>query len=260
MRLQLHSILPALKPYIKVICTMECDEDADTSHIRVLPDTCVELFINFSSTPVAIIDKQLHKRSIVTFRMSQPMDVSMRKGAGCLAICFHPGMAYKFFNLPMYLLSNTTTALSELWDNLAIEIEDRVACSPDNESRVETVQHYLLKHLASGEPDLQMAQSLKLIHESKGLVPLKKLSDEIGISQRHLLRKFQQCIGLSPKEYMRVHRFLQFLSYLKKQSNLPLTEVAYKSGYYDQAHFNRDYKTFSGHTPREIVQASDILY
>lgn len=39
---------------------------------RVLPDTCVEQFVNFTSTPVAIIDKELHKRSIISFRMSRP--------------------------------------------------------------------------------------------------------------------------------------------------------------------------------------------
>ena len=46
---------------------MECDDDTDTSYIRVLPDACVELFLNYTSTPVAIIDNELHKRSILLF-------------------------------------------------------------------------------------------------------------------------------------------------------------------------------------------------
>ncbi|WP_431213421.1 hypothetical protein ACQ86N_00280 [Puia sp. P3] len=66
MRLQLYNITPSLQPYIRLICTMDCDADADTDHIRVLPDTCVELFVNFTSTPVAIIGDQLYKRSIVS--------------------------------------------------------------------------------------------------------------------------------------------------------------------------------------------------
>ena len=105
MRIQLHDIVPGLQPYIKLICSMDCDNDADTSHIRVLPDTCVELFINYTTSPVAIIENVLHERSIVTARMSRPMDVQMRKGAGCLAVCFHPGMAYKFFSVPMHVIS-----------------------------------------------------------------------------------------------------------------------------------------------------------
>src|SRR5690606_9364089 len=91
MNLQLYPIIPKLRPYIKLICTMDCEDDADTRHIRVLPDTCVELFVNYTGTPVAIIGDELYRRSIVTFRMSRPMDVQMRKGSGCLAICFFPG-------------------------------------------------------------------------------------------------------------------------------------------------------------------------
>lgn len=80
MHIKSYDIIPALQPYVKLICTMECDDDADTSYIRVLPDACVELFLNYTSTPVAIISNKLHQRSIVTFRMSRPKDVQMRKG------------------------------------------------------------------------------------------------------------------------------------------------------------------------------------
>ncbi|MBC8988347.1 hypothetical protein H9X96_21560 [Pedobacter sp. N36a] len=143
MRIQSYDIIPNLRPYVKLICTMECDNDRDTRHIRVLPDTCVELFLNYTSTPVAIIGDELHKGSIISARMSRPMEVQMRKGAGCLAICFHPGMAYQFFQIPMRILADTTSALSNVWNNLVEEIEDRLAAAPNNETRVSLAQDYL---------------------------------------------------------------------------------------------------------------------
>ena len=170
---------------------MDCDADADTSHVRVLPDTCVELFVNFTSTPVAIIGDQLYKRSIISFRMSRSIDVQMRKGAGCLAICFHPGMAYPFFRIPMHAFTDTTANLSDIWQGMAGEIEDRLSGVCTNETRVDIAQKYLLRRLAGDKPDLQ---------------------------------------------------------------------VAYESGYYDQAHFNRDYKAYTGHTPGEVAHARDIFY
>ncbi len=239
---------------------MDCDEDADSNHIRVLPDACVELFINYTSTPVAIIGNELHKRSIVSFRMSQPMDVQMRKGSGCLAVCFQPGMAYQFFRMPMNALSNTTAGLSDVWMHLAEEIEDKLASALSNDFRVEIVQEYLLQQLANNKRDLQIEHCLKEVQDSSGLINVSKLSQNLGISQRHLSRKFQQCIGLSPKEYLRMSRFLRSLSYLKSYPAFSLTEIAYQSGYYDQAHFNRDYRTFSGHTPGEVADARHILY
>ncbi|WP_214228305.1 helix-turn-helix domain-containing protein [Pedobacter sp. B4-66] len=260
MRLQLYDVIPKLQPYIKLICTMDCDEEADTHHIRVLPDTCVELFVNYTSSPVAIIGNELHKRSIITFRMSRPMDVQMRKGAGCLAICFYPGMAYSFFQVPMHTLTDTTIALSDVWSGVAVEIEDKLAGICNNNERVDLVQKYLLQQLVFDKKDLQVAYCLDQAQLSGGLVSLSKLTNDIGLSQRHLSRKFQQCVGLSPKEYLCVCRFIHSLNHLKKYPTLSLTEVAYESGYYDQAHFNRDYKVYTGHSPGEVVHAPHIFY
>jgi len=239
---------------------MDCDADADTSHVRVLPDTCVELFVNFTSTPVAIIGDQLYKRSIISFRMSRSIDVQMRKGAGCLAICFHPGMAYPFFRIPMHAFTDTTADLSDIWQGMAEEIEDRLSGVCTNETRVDIAQKYLLRRLAGDKPDLQVAWCLRQAQLSGGLIPVSRLTDDTGLSQRHLSRKFQQYVGLSPKEYLRVCRFIGSLQYLKRYPALSLTEVAYESGYYDQAHFNRDYKAYTGHTPGEVAHARDIFY
>jgi len=256
----MYDILPSLRPYVKLICTMHSDEGTDTSHVRVLPDTCVELFLNYTSTPIAIIGEELHKRSIISCRMSRPMDIQMRKGAGCLAICFYPGMAYKFFHLPMQMLTDTNAALSDVWKGLAEEIEDKLASARNNDTRIFIVQNYLLRQLSRGKNDVQVARVLQQVQSAAGLLSLSKLTNDTGISQRHLSRKFQQYIGLSPKEYLRVYRFLQSLSQLKKYPACSLTEIAYKSGYYDQAHFNRDYKNYAGCTPAELARAADILY
>ena len=239
---------------------MDCDNEADTHHIRVLPDTCVEVFINYTDTPVAIIGNELHKRSIVTFRMSRPMDVQMRKGSGCLAICFFPGMAYKFFHLPMNMLSDTTTALEDIWTDLAATIEDKLANVQNNNVRAAIAQQHLTTFLAAGQHDQQVANCLQQVELLEKLPTVKQLVDSTGLSQRQLSRRFQHVVGLSPKEYLRVYRFIRSLRYLKNYPASSLTEIAYKSRYYDQAHFIRDYKDYTGHTPGEVVLSQRILY
>ncbi len=239
---------------------MDCNDDTDTRHIRVLPDACVELFINYTSTPVAIIDNQLHKQSIVTFRMSCHKDVQMRKGSGCLAICFYPGVAHRFFQLPMSTLADTTTILNDLWGCMATEVEDRIANAASNTERVAIAEYYLLQKLTTSKADKQIEYSLQKIHRSAGSLSIADLIRDIGITQRHLSRKFQEHVGLSPKEYIKVNRFIQSLQYLKRYPACSLTEIAYESDYYDQAHFIRDYKTYTGYTPREVVHSPHILY
>ena len=260
MHLQRYAIIPELQSFIKLICTMDCGDDADTRHIRVLPDTCVELFINYTDTPVAIIGNKLHRRSIVTFRMSRPMDVQMRKGSGCLAICFFPGTAYQFMSLPMHLLADTTAAAEEIWKGLAVELEDKLANADDNDTRVMIAQQYLKRLLANSKQDPQVACCLQRVQLSDGQLTVGKLTGITGISQRQLSRKFQRAVGLSPNAYLRVNRFIRSLQHLKRYPLHSLTDIDYESGYYDQAHFIRDYKEYTGYTPGELAQARHILY
>ena len=239
---------------------MDCHEGTDTRHIRVLPDTCVELFVNYTNTPVAIIGDKLYRRSIITFRMSRPMDIQMRKGSGCLAICFLPGMAYKFIRLPMHVLADTTTALGDIWKGLAANIEDKLANARSNDIRVAIAQQYLTTLLAGSKHDQQVAHCLQQIQLADNPVTVKQLTDSTGMSQRQLSRRFQQTVGLSPKEYLRVNRFIRSLQHLKRYPKRSLTEIAYQSRYYDQAHFIRDYKDYTGCTPGEVAQSPHILY
>ena len=239
---------------------MDCDDSIDTRHIRVLPDTCAEVFVNYTAKPLAIIDNNLYKRSIVTFRMSQPMDVQMRKGAGVIAICFQPGMAYRFFHLPMHTLTDTTTELADIWKGMATEIEDKLVDVENNAARVAIVQQYLTRQLATSKEDKQLEHCLSLAQCSTELISVRQLTENVGVGSRYLLRKFQQCVGLSPKEYLRVSRFMRSLQHLKKYPDQSLTQIAYESGYYDQAHFIRDYNAYTGHTPREVAQSQHILY
>ncbi|KQC01346.1 helix-turn-helix domain-containing protein [Pedobacter sp. Hv1] len=260
MQLQHYEIIPSLKPYVKLICTMDCSQDVDTNHVCVLPDACVELFVNYTNTPIAIIGNQLHQQSIITSRLSCPTNVQMRKGAGCIAICFYPGMAYKFFALPMHVLANSIVALADIWNGMATEIEDRLANAHHNNARVAILQTYLLQKLAQEKQDTAINYCLKQVQLSQGLIPVSYLSNATGFSQRQLSRKFLQCVGLSPKAYLQVSKFIQSLVYLKKYPTLSLTEIAYESGYYDQSHFNRHYQTYTGYTPGEVAKAKHILY
>lgn len=260
MRLQRYDILPELQPYVQLICTMDCDHDADTRHIRVLPDTRVELFINYSESPVATIGSELYRNSIVTFRMSKPMEVQMRKGAGCLAVCFHPGMAYRFFSLPMHLFTDTTTDLLDLWQLQATELEDRVAAAPDNTARVAITQAFLLRHLALSQADEPVNFCLQAARHTRGMAKVTELAGKTGLSQRQLARRFQQAVGLPLKEYLRTTRFVQSLQYLKLYPTRSLTDVAYESGYYDQSHFIHDCREYAGCTPGDLIQSPNILY
>ena len=74
---------------------------------------------------------------------------------------------------------------------------------------------------------------------------------EIGITRKALIEAFKRQVGLTPKKFARVMRFQQVLNDVASAARINWAEIAQRCGYYDQAHFGRDFKEFSGFSPRE---------
>ena len=87
---------------------------------------------------------------------------------------------------------------------------------------------------------------------------LDKLSQEIYFSPRHLSRKAQSLFGISAEELITYKKFLHAVK-LMHLNNESLTEIAYEAGFYDQAHFCRIFKSYSGITPKQYRQQKSCL-
>ncbi|WP_317162601.1 helix-turn-helix domain-containing protein [Myroides albus] len=75
----------------------------------------------------------------------------------------------------------------------------------------------------------------------------------MNISERTLERLVKQYVGMSPKVYSRIIRFQANLNLLRESSFKSLTELTYESGYFDQSHYIREFKTFTGSTPKQYL-------
>ncbi|MGG7662719.1 helix-turn-helix domain-containing protein [Dyadobacter sp. BHUBP1] len=75
-----------------------------------------------------------------------------------------------------------------------------------------------------------------------------RVAGTFGITTRYLHKLVYQHTGLSPKSFDKIHRFKTSLK-LIGENKLPLTSIAYDAGYFDQSHFIRDFKSFTGLTP-----------
>jgi AraC-like DNA-binding protein len=235
------------------------------SPVRVLPDACVELFVNFSNSQdslATVTGKKVfeNSQSYVISRMSDFMDVQMKSKTGFISVCFYPDSAYLFFHLPMSEVKDSLTNLQYLWPTEANVMEEEIGNIDSKEQKVFIIQQYLLKQLRRNRHDKTIAFCVQAIQKAGSPFSVATLADKAGVSQRQLSRKFNQYIGLSTKEFIHINRFIDSLSNLKKYPDKSLTDIAYESGYYDQAHFIHDYKAFAGLTPSAVMSAQNIIF
>nr|WP_246496450.1 helix-turn-helix domain-containing protein [Chitinophaga varians] len=81
------------------------------------------------------------------------------------------------------------------------------------------------------------------------------------MSPKKYIQQFQQVVGSTPKRYIQLQLINASLAQIARHPDLPLTDVAYDNGFYDQAHFIRVFKSFAGITPlqyKKAVQAGRV--
>lgn len=114
----------------------------------------------------------------------------------------------------------------------------RISESSKKQERIK----YQSQRLADAVETMSSLHSLRL--------PIKDICRQTGYSQRTLERRMKKIVGLTPKEFQRIIRFNRALRYIDKvSSEFSWSQIADQFGYYDQAHFIKEFKHFYGETP-----------
>ena len=92
-----------------------------------------------------------------------------------------------------------------------------------------------------------------VIEKSNGILRSDQLARYLNISQRKLQRLMKNEIGISAKELMQIFRFNYVMNNINSLHYNKLTEISYLSGYFDQAHFIRDFRRITGKAPRVLL-------
>jgi AraC-like DNA-binding protein len=260
-----YAVHPALAPYVKCIWSFEslgrpCGEARE----RILPDSCVELVFHFHDpyrTYFANGESALQPRSFVVGQMRQFLEIAPEGRAGLLAVRFFARGAYLFFQRPLSEVAAGVVDLQDLWRSRAREWTERIALARDMAERVRFLERILLSLLrGNGRTRPAVDRALRLIEGSRGRLRIDDLADEVGVSNRHLTRQFQSAVGLTPKAFGRVARFLHAVELLAAKKHAALADVAHDCGYYDQAHFIHEFRELAGMSPGQLPGFPNVSF
>lgn len=175
-----------------------------------------------------------------------------KENIGVFGVYFSPYALPSLFSVPANELSNRNVEISSLLGNKGAELEDKMVSAKSNNERIKIINSYFERQLTSisnHHNRIRIIASVNHIINRKGLVGIKRLTENRPVSQRQFERNFKSATGFSPKMFSRIVRFENAISMLDIKEDVKLTEVALESGYYDQSHFIRDFKEFAGQHP-----------
>lgn len=174
-------------------------------------------------------------------------------GAATLLVRFHPWGAAAFMPAPMHELVDCSLGLSSLLNpSLLRLVEERLAESRENSQRIRVVESFLLALLRTRVPDGPVRKAVRLLQDNPSL-DVAGVAGQLGLGERQMERKFREWIGVGPKRFARLARFQQVLRILER--NPGSLDAALEQGFYDQAHFIKDFRAFTGTTPEAWLKS-----
>jgi AraC-like DNA-binding protein len=153
-------------------------------------------------------------------------------------------------SLPAADLSNQLLDFDSLLGQKGRDLNDKMSKAITLFERRSVIEDFFQRQLIGNyvrQPNI--VEAIKYIRLKRGLVDVGEMHEEFCLSQKQFERKFKEWTGFMPKLYSRILRFESILC--DYNGTKSLTEMSYQYGYYDQSHFIKEFKAFSGYTPSQ---------
>ena len=250
MRFDIYAPCDALKPYIRHFAISESQQE---SHYKILPDTGVVIGFQYSGRLSYIADD--HETPLSTAGITGINDryriFHNSPHVSSILVFFAEGGAAVFFRQPVDELFRESISLDNFMLNSELLLlEEQIQEAKSDRDRINLVERFLLSRMATVQPDQLVLAALGMIHCTWGTIRITEVAAALYVSQSTLERRFRNVVGSTPKKFASIVRFKHTLAHYKPETSL--TDLGYDAGFYDQAHFIREFKTFTGETPEQF--------
>lgn len=250
--MRFEKFIPAdpLKPYVRHFII---SENSDTHTYKVFPGTDLVMGFQYSGR-LARLDNLVKtplSTAGITGLVDRPAIFQNTSNIGTILVFFtEPGFA-AFSSCPANELFNQSISLEEVFDRQQVaDTKEKLAAAADDRQRIRLVEQFLLRHLKDSQRDKLVIEAVKLIYASGGHLKISDLQKKLLISPSALEKRFRRLVGTTPKKFSSIVRFNNVLKELDKARSL--TDLCYEHNFFDQAHFIKDFKQYTGETPENF--------
>lgn len=210
--------------------------------INAIPDGCIDILISCTENPVAYLYGSVLQRV--------PVDLL-------------PDTVYFGVRFFPHHLKRTNSSIQDLIGNrvglqdftgIHLTAVEKIADQPTFTGKRTVFHQEIGKRIFTQTPSHLIKYALQRITETKGTISIKDLGSEINYSPRYLRLLFEEYVGLPPKLFSRITRFQYALQHLLNHQSAE-SPWDQDSGYYDQAHFIREFKKFGSLSPNLFLKS-----
>ena len=230
-----------LQPFIYCYWQLKTTETLqEPFNYRVVADGCIDVFFELDNS----------KENFVMGFCKKFTEFPLDNTFNYFGIRFLPTIFPQLFKVNAQQLSNRFENLQAVVPDLSGFISNRLHAGQNTAQVTALLDEYLLNILGRTDfdDDTRLYEALGIILKNYGVVDIEKDIDT-GISQRQLRRLFEYYVGDTPKTFSKVVRFQNILRAKPSTQSLRQNKLFFDAGYYDQAHFIREFKNFYGVTP-----------
>jgi len=254
-----------LSQYIKHYLFLDNKETA-IQKLRLFSDGNTGVVFSLKSKLISEINNDEVKKYLPTSFLYGQLhgfkDIYSENETSLIIVVFQPNGIYQLLGIPATEFQDSIIPVEEVFDYKASVLQEKLHQQNNNELRIELLNHFfrslINNKLVSSQSIIN--NSLDFILTNKGDFSVKQLVEYTGYTERHLERKFKECIGLNPKKFgnvIRLHHFLKLLNNKYEATNL--TAICYDAGFSDQSHLIKDFRKHTGISPREYLFNSGKL-
>jgi AraC-like DNA-binding protein len=224
---------------------------------RVLPNGYTELMINLGPPHQLITHagtsvwerawfSGLHERSIV---------IESHDGTHLVSARLHPLGAFRLLGPRVAKLVNKVFDLEGLLGPPGAELRAVLLAADSPEQRFAHLEEFLNQQISHNRaPSVIVVRAARQIEDASGNLRIAAIPEQLGVSRKQLWLRFTRELGLSPKAYAQLQRFVWTLARLRESTGVDWPALAAAAGYADQAHLVRDFRRAAFASPTEFLR------
>lgn len=205
---------------------------------NILPDACIDIVIDFANNTICFAG---FSKKTETFQLNKEIDY--------MGVRLKPGIFYLLFNMEADKIMDNEIPFCDIEKEISL---DKILDFKSTNERIEYLKNYLLQK-TNNKIEMLFLELIEELYKSPKEQSVTEISRKLGYNERHLYRLFKTNYGVAPKVLLNILRLHLCLT-LILEKNIDLIDIANLCGFYDQSHFIKEIKKYTGISPLKIIE------